>query len=348
MSERAWGGVLVPAVIAVIITAVTGAWLPLLIVVLAVAVGIAGYRYLPPAAAATLSTYDRPYRVAVYDRGLVIAGPPDLAPRVVRWEHITATQRVTVWNEPREDGVAITYEVPGIGPRQTQFGKYTNGGALVRSIARRQVVPVSWRPRTIGAAVTATVVALYVWGLVIPPPRPAVDALVPPGVQISSQLPEVTDAYSDVCDGSGTAFTAAPAYAGPGPHPIAVFQGDADMTSVFPSSGTEWLPDNPASVQLVACITQTNGRSTGQTCNYTGFTLSGGVTGKEITVLNTLFRITVYQARTRQKVETAEITGANTSVCPKTMNANAPGTLDSTFTNAQLQQVLDPYVDRAL
>ena len=120
------------------------------------------------------------------------------------------------------------------------------------------------------------------------------------------------------------------------------------MTSVFPSSGTEWLPDNPASVQLVACITQTNGRSTGQTCNYTGFTLSGGVTGKEITILNTLFRITVYQARTRQKVETAEITGANTSVCPKTINANAPGTLDSTFTNAQLQQVLDPYVDRAL
>ena len=76
--------------------------------------------------------------------------------------------------------------------------------------------------------------------------------------------------------------------------------------------------------------------------------MSGGVTGKEITILNTLFRITVYQARTRQKVETAEITGANTSVCPKTINANAPGTLDSTFTNAQLQQVLDPYVDRAL
>jgi hypothetical protein len=250
-----------------------------------------------------------------------------MGPRVVRWEQITAAQRVVVANAPREDGIAITYEVPETGPTQTQFGKYTNGGALVRSIAARQVVPVSWRPRAIGAAVIAAVVALYVWGLVIPSPRPAVDALVPPGVQISSQLPEVTDAYSGVCDGSGTAFTAASAYAGPGPHPIAVFLGGADLSY---DSGTEWLPDNPASVQLVACITQTDGRSTGKTCDYDGYTFtlggSGGYQTKAVTVLNGLYRITVYQ----------------------TIDPHVPGTLDSTFANAQLQQVLSPYVDRAL
>jgi hypothetical protein len=60
-------------------------------------------------------------------------------------------------------------------------------------------------------------------------------------------------------------------------------------------------PGRPGQRQLVACITRTNGRSTGQTCNYSGFTLSG-VAGKEVTVSNGLFRITVYQARTRQQV----------------------------------------------
>lgn len=168
-------------------------------------------------------------------------------------------------------------------------------------------------------------------------------------MQISSQLPEVTDAYSGACDGSGTAFTAAPAYAGSGPHPIAVFLGDADLSY---DSGTEWLPDNPASVQLIACITQTDGRSTGKTCDYGGYTFtlggSGGYQTKQVTVVNGLFRITVYQARTRQKIGTAEITGADTSVCPKTIDPHAPDTLNSTFTNAQLQRVLNPYVDRTL
>jgi hypothetical protein len=317
------------------------AWLAILIVAVLAAAGLAGYVYWPSGAELSFTARERPSRVAVYDRGLVLRDAERRLP-VVRWEQVTGVRPMTMTSIPRENGIGVTYQRPGEEPAEVQFGHLTGRGALVASINQRTPAAVRWRPRVITAAAVIAAVGLYLWLVVLPARGPSPLPGTPAGVAVEVAVP--LSALSLACNPPGTAYTAAPAYAGPGPHPVAVFVNGNDMSIVMPDTGSEWMPNNLATTQLLVCIQASQGAKSHVECDYSGFTLSGGVLGEQDFVIDTVYRFAIYVLRTHREVGSATIIGGDFS-CPK---FKQPGEkITSSVTNAQLQKVLDPYVNRA-
>jgi hypothetical protein len=209
------------------------------------------------------------------------------------------------------------------------------------------------RNRRVAVALVAVVIvviaAVYVWqaNRTTAPSKPAAarktSAPSRPSVPTVSQLPAQATALVRACHGKGAAFSAAPAYAGSGPHPIAVFLSGAPADSVpsaLPEPASQWLPGSPAKVQLVGCVQlSSKGPKSGLTCVYN---LIG--TGAPVPVFNGRYTITIYDLREHRKIVSMTVTGVDHS-CPKKIPVI--DTIFSRLTATQLDKLLDPYVSRA-
>jgi hypothetical protein len=202
-------------------------------------------------------------------------------------------------------------------------------------------VPVSYWPRAAGVGLAAAAIGVYVWQLVLPQGEPSV----------VSHLPSYNYSLSAACVGAGTAYSSAAAYAGSGPHPVIVFSNDSDV-----GFSAQWTPDNTATIQLVACVNRDgNVTNSSMSCSYNEIL---GPNGQPIVVPGlpaetdavglAEYQVTVYVLRTHRELGSARVVGEDTT-CPQEKPAGPIGSVVfSRLTDAQLHQVLDPYVNRSL
>ena len=111
---------------------------------------------------------------------------------------------------------------------------------------------------------------------------------------------------------SGRAHTTAPPYAGAPPHPILIVRPHGAVEDMLENPrlnelGPAWNPQDPATVQLVACTESDGGGSeSGLRCQYPF--------GQSASLRIADYTVTVYEARTGAKVGQARIEARNT--CP--------------------------------
>jgi hypothetical protein len=202
-----------------------------------------------------------------------------------------------------------------------------------------------------GAVVLAVIAAVYLWQATRAPgrsgrpaaARTSASASPRPTVPVVSQLPASTSDLMKACEGKGVAYSAAPAYAGSGPHPIAVFLSSAPADSVpsaLPGPASRWLPDSTKNVQLIGCVQLSDkGPKSDVTCAYNFLGAPGPVP-----VFNGRYTITVYDLREHRKIASIEATGTDHS-CPKKIPVI--DTLFSGLTAARLNKLLAPYVNHS-
>ncbi len=145
------------------------------------------------------------------------------------------------------------------------------------------------------------------------------------------------------CKPPGTAYRNAPAYGGPAPHPIAVYEGEQQLTDLDPANSIQWLPQDPHSVQLVACVNEVNKDvGSGPACSYSPSGLVGiGGAAETVTVTEAKYRIDVYELRTHRRVATATIVGAD-DTCPSDKFSGQA--IESQLTVQQYRDFLGTYV----
>ncbi|MFC6018261.1 hypothetical protein ACFP2T_18880 [Plantactinospora solaniradicis] len=151
----------------------------------------------------------------------------------------------------------------------------------------------------------------------VPPPRPA--------------LPETIYGYSDVCRGQG--FTGAARYAGRAPHPVYVDEN-------FVRGPARWYSDNPAKIQIVACVQLRKGRVLDE-CSYFG-------DGKRVVQDMVLGRYTlvIREARTAKIIGRTRIDGADAECLFLLYGRQDPDEQQvSTPTEAQIRTALRRYVE---
>ncbi|RZQ63722.1 hypothetical protein [Amycolatopsis suaedae] len=114
----------------------------------------------------------------------------------------------------------------------------------------------------------------------------------------------------DAVPGSALAATAAP-YAGPAPHPIAVYTVDYLATRSAIPLPPGWEPASGRPAQLVACqYPGTTGGPIGTSCSFTSG--DGQVT---LPMHHQTYRFRVYEAKTAEPVTELEVPGTSTT-CP--------------------------------
>jgi hypothetical protein len=339
-------GGLVP--FAVLILGLNGQWLAILIIVALVVPAVLSYQYLPMFAPAYVSTLADPARIAVYQRGLVLDGGREPA-RAVRWEQVTQAGPALPGSPPAR-ACRVSYQCPGTFSGSFTIGRLTGRGTLLAAVTRRGAAPVRRWPRAAGAGLAAVAIALYTWLLVVP----QVDPGPPP-------LPFSSFGLDGACHAGAVGYRNAAAYAGGARHPVIVFYRDtgapADPFAVTPSADTsapfsaQWLPGDPGIIQLVACVTPgVNTRASGVSCSYSKYGIDqsgplGNLAGPTETVHVSLveYQITVYTLRTHRELGATVVTGTDMR-CPTDKEVGAP--VYSQLTDAELHQVLDPYVNR--
>jgi hypothetical protein len=339
--------------LAVFFLAPHDAWLAILIIVVLAVLALLGYVYLPYSAISIPGPLTNPSRIDVYAQGLVLADGLGGA-RAVRWEQVTAVKRVAASRWSVEYAYRVSHDVPGADPAQFTVSNFTSQSALIRSIGRRTAVPVSYWRQAVGVGLAAAAIAVYVWQLVLPQGEPSV----------VGQLPSDNHSLSAACVGAGTAYSSAAAYAGSGPHPVIAFSSDPDV-----SFSTQWTSDNTATIQLVACVNRdgnvtisgmalcASGQANATIISVLGGStpaivlggstpaiVSGGPTETYIAGLAE-YQVTVYELRTHRELGSARVVGEDTT-CPQEESAGME--VFSQLTNAQLHQVLDPYINRSL
>jgi hypothetical protein len=145
-----------------------------------------------------------------------------------------------------------------------------------------------------------------------------------------------------------TYYPEAPAYSGPGPHPIAIFIDDGgalatsvDVGAVLPPGTSDeidaaWAGRDFGKVQIVACATKVDDGERVKTCGFEGASedMKKGV-----------YELTVREVKTRKKVATTRITGAS-EICPGLYDVgNDPG-IFSEPSSQQLVEALKPHVEK--
>ncbi|HMG41506.1 MAG TPA: hypothetical protein VK611_09255 [Acidimicrobiales bacterium] len=143
---------------------------------------------------------------------------------------------------------------------------------------------------------------------------------------------------ADACESPGEPYVDAARHRGPAPHPVAVFPAlsyQVDDPSV-------WLPEDPARVQLVACIDRLGLVASPpegyDECEYVG---DGGI----VDVQTARYRITVYELRTGRELGSEELVG-ELDHCPDMLTEGQR--LYSLLSHDQLTLVLTPHVARNL
>lgn len=170
----------------------------------------------------------------------------------------------------------------------------------------------------------------------------------PEGLKHESKL---SNDMSGVCKDPGTAFTSAPAYAGPGPHPAAAIlysEGGWDWwephrDSPAATGKLSWsYPEDDSQLQLIACIKpEASSLSPVATCTYNG---SNGQVA--IPMDDTDYTLSLREIRTHKEVAMLTFTGADHN-CPGTIATHSgdQSHLQSQPTADQLTQLLTPYLN---
>jgi hypothetical protein len=267
--------------------------------------------------------------IAVCRDGLLVDA--DYAePVVVRWSAILA--RRTVQISQTRSLYQVTY-VDGAGTPQTlSIGAFSGYWALVRSIGSGTPARLSRVPALAGGVLVVAVLGLFVWQAVLPKYLTHHDA-----------LPATVEDLSVACHPPGTAYPDAAAFAGPAPHPVAVYLGDFRITDLDPTSSVQWLPDDPHSVQLVACVTEiSKDVGSGPICSYSMTGLAGiGGPAETVIVTEARYRIDVYELRTHRRLASTIVTGADES-CPQSKFSGQA--IESQLTVQQYHDAMDKFV----
>ncbi|HEY4028521.1 MAG TPA: hypothetical protein VGO86_18995 [Candidatus Dormibacteraeota bacterium] len=143
-----------------------------------------------------------------------------------------------------------------------------------------------------------------------------------------SALPSSVRDLSDACGGRRVAFTAAAAHAGR-VHPMVIF----DTGSLFTYAGmpAELQSDDPARVQLIACVQQDGGSDAAPVVNTCHYVPGGGLVtvpsvpapvSLDLPMQRGEYTFSVYEARTGRQVGQVRIAGTETS-CPEQIAGRA-------------------------
>lgn len=147
-------------------------------------------------------------------------------------------------------------------------------------------------------------------------------AIPTPGA--ADELPTVVGGFDRVCE-TQVGFAGATAYkAGPGLHPVALFEESGDPASLSESSRelpAGWAVENDAdyannselaATELVACSRRVDAKANG-TCSFEG---DDGATPTVLEKTDTTYELTVYAANTGAVVGAAQTLVAPPADCP--------------------------------
>ncbi|MEW2358407.1 hypothetical protein [Spirillospora sp. NPDC029432] len=185
----------------------------------------------------------------------------------------------------------------------------------------------------------------------------AVAVLVAGGIWYVVSLPTKVDrlpaqAYGKdwyaVCE--DTAYTKAAPYEGRGPHEIVIFGapgGGAGDVAESDKPPATWQPRRPEQVTLVACAEFEDLLDVAAECPvggrrslYPTFGSRPERTTATLSLWRTAYKVTVYEARTRDEVASMDVTGQDTS-CPYSPS----GLMRSGISSAQWKRLLARYVE---
>lgn len=146
-------------------------------------------------------------------------------------------------------------------------------------------------------------------------------------------------------------FTTAAAYTSTGPSPV-YLAGDLRSTGI--GGSPVWGPEEPASVQLIACLSATRTGTLVRTCQYGP--IGGNPVGRTLNLFRAVYRVSVYEARTGRLLTGVELDGerfsadpasTETDICRAAADApddDLPGRRYGRPSQRQIRQVLDPLV----
>lgn len=160
--------------------------------------------------------------------------------------------------------------------------------------------------------------------------------------------PDMVSDLDTVC--SGRSYGRATPYAGPGPHPIAIFQEGSDGQLLprylehLRADGASWLPADarPDDVQLVACLTLADDREIAE-CSYGGLAVA-----KALPMNSATYEVRVYELRTHREVLKSRVVGQDVE-CPPVLGSNdlSKSRLLSDLTPAQWKPLLGDLVTKS-
>jgi hypothetical protein len=174
--------------------------------------------------------------------------------------------------------------------------------------------------RLVGAVLVGVLVLALVGGILV------YRAVVP---DRRSALPRSVDGFQDACGGRPVAFTAAAAHAGPGPHPMVIFDTGSRFT--YAGMPAELQSADPARVQLIACIEQAGGSDAAPVVTTCHYVPGGGLitvpsvpgsTNLDLPMHQGVYDVSVYEAKTGRQVGRLHVPGTATT-CPERVAAPA-------------------------
>ncbi|MFI5720265.1 hypothetical protein [Nocardia sp. NPDC051750] len=157
--------------------------------------------------------------------------------------------------------------------------------------------------------------------------------------------------YSALCSGGSGTTVAAPYTAG-GPSPVYLAGGLAEATTFGPSA--VWHPVDAATVQLVACVSEVRLGELVRTCQYPP--VPGQPVGRTLNLFAMVYRLTVYEARTGNRLAAIEIAGDRFATDPAVTEPDRcraatgapedglPGRRHSRLSHQQVQEAIGPFV----
>jgi hypothetical protein len=157
--------------------------------------------------------------------------------------------------------------------------------------------------------------------------------------------------YGALCAGGDGNPAAAP-YSAAGPSPVYLGGELPEYTAFGPSA--VWRPIDPGAVQLVACAGRERRGELVHTCQYPP--APGQPVGRTLNLFTAVYRLTVYEARTGNRLAAMEITGDEFGTDPAVSDPDPcraatgapedglPGRRYSRPSHQQIEQALTPFV----
>lgn len=158
--------------------------------------------------------------------------------------------------------------------------------------------------------------------------------------------------YGALCQGEGGTTVAAP-YAASGPSPIHLAGELSEFTPAGPAA--VWHPVDARSVQLVACVSEVGLGELVRTCQFPP--APGQPVGRTLNLFAMAYRLSVYEARTGNRLAAIDLTGerfavdpagTDTDVCRAATGApedGLPGRRHSRLSQQQVQRALASFAN---
>jgi hypothetical protein len=206
------------------------------------------------------------------------------------------------WVAVADGGLVVWYRdcvetFPWDEARGVDVGRVCNLGDVRDSIAQGRPVGARTRRRITGLTITGLVTAVAVWFTAVPMAQ---------NVFVGERPTDLTH-FARTCDG-GRPFGRTAAYAGPAPHPVALYVGLGN----FPDYVSDPRPE-PDAVQLVGCVRLIGKVSPGpiEVCRYTEGHTSETYQGR--------YRVDIYEARTGRQVTSFNLDGDADDTCSRSI-----------------------------